>query len=298
MEEGAEETEQPGLCSITVRLSAYACKTGFKTLCHASFQRALRAFHKESADVSKRAVIVHYHLFKNAGSSVDKILQENFPESWAEVEGPHSAKLSPEGLLDFIRQNPTLEAVSSHTAVVSVPQTEDIDIIPIIFVRHPVDRIRSAYQFERTQDVQTPGAVQAKKGDFADYMNWRLSTPTLWQVKNFHAQRLKDFNGFTPAHNAVAVEKAAFAALEHFPMIGLVEHFEASMAVYRDIIGLNFPDFKIFKAQENRTADPQMGLDDNLSTFAEAIGQDVYDRLVELNQTDLALHARLKLRFS
>jgi len=258
----------------------------------------LSALSKESAGVSKRTVIVHYHLFKNAGSSVDKILRENFPNSWAEIEGVGNTKLEPPALLDFIRKAPHLNAVSSHTAIVQVPQIEDINILPIIFMRHPIDRIRSAYQFERNQDVETPGAIQAKKGDFTDYMNWRLSTPTPWQVKNFHAQRLKDFNGFTPAHNPSAVRDAAFAALEHFPMIGQVEKFNASMSVYRDIIGLHFPDFEIFAAQENTTTDPEKGLTENLAMFADTIGQDTYDQLVALNDMDFALYNRLSLRFT
>ena len=33
-----------------------------------------------------RTVILHYHLFKNAGTSVDRLLQRNFPDAWATRE--------------------------------------------------------------------------------------------------------------------------------------------------------------------------------------------------------------------
>ena len=102
--------------------------------------------------MSKRPVIVHFHLFKNAGTSVDRILQRNFGDRWIEIEGPNNKKLTQDALIDFIRGNPQYDAISSHTAVVSVPQYDDIEIIPIFFYRHPIDRIRSAYDFERKQD--------------------------------------------------------------------------------------------------------------------------------------------------
>src|SRR3546814_12165467 len=36
-----------------------------------------------------RTVVLHYHLFKNAGTSLDKVLQENFGEKWVTREFPH-----------------------------------------------------------------------------------------------------------------------------------------------------------------------------------------------------------------
>ena len=167
--------------------------------------------------MSKRPVIVHFHLFKNAGTSVDKILQENFGERWIEIEGPNNRKLDPEDLIAFIRDNPQYDAISSHTAVVTVQEYEDIEIIPIFLLRHPIDRIRSAYDFERKQDAQTPGSIKAKEGDFNYYMDWRLSTPSPWQVSEFHAFRLKDFHDFTPAKQTQLFLPRAQKALDALP---------------------------------------------------------------------------------
>ena len=86
--------------------------------------------------MSKRPVIVHFHLFKNAGTSVDRILQRNFGDRWIEIEGPNNKKLTQDALIDFIRENPQYDAISSHTAVVSVPQYDDIEIVPILSLIH------------------------------------------------------------------------------------------------------------------------------------------------------------------
>lgn len=248
--------------------------------------------------MSRRPVIVHYHLFKNAGTSVDEILQKNFPRSWVEFESPKGHRLPAEELLKFIRDNPKIEAVSSHTAVLSDHRSEDIDIIPLIFLRHPIDRIRSAYDFERQQDADTPGAIQAKQGDFSDYLTWRLSRPTPWQVQNFHAMRLKDYHGFTPAKKTDIITECAHQAIETLPHVGLVEHFDRSMEIFRDIIGLRFRDFEVFPVQANRTTQRGVNLQRNLAKFVDRVGLATFEKLVELNRIDLALYATLRRRFA
>lgn len=247
--------------------------------------------------VPKRPVIVHFHLFKNAGTSVDTILQHNFPTSWAEIEGPDGKKLDPDDLADYIRANPHLNAVSSHTAVVSVPSYEDIEILPIFFVRHPIDRIRSAYDFERKQDAQTPGAIKAKQGDFAHYMEWRLSTHAPWQVMNFHAARLKDFHTFTPMKQMELHQQRCFDAINALPVVGLVENFDQSMSRFQSVIQPHFPKFKIFSAVANPTAAPGTGLDANMAKFEERIGQLVYDKLCQINALDFELYEYVKGQF-
>ena len=240
--------------------------------------------------MSKRKIIVHYHLFKNAGTSVDEILKDNFGEFWAEIEGPNNRKLDPEPLLDYIRENPELKAVSSHTAVVSIPETEDIEIIPIFFMRHPLARIRSAYDFEKKQDVQTPGAIKAKEGDFQFYMDWRMSTPTPWQVSNFHAFRLKDFHTFTPAKQTQLFLERALKAIEALPVIGLVEDFDRSMEDFAALIRPTFPEFKTFSVVANTTSNPSMSLAGKLKAFEDKIGTEAYQKLLEINAIDFELY--------
>ncbi|MEM7491949.1 MAG: sulfotransferase family 2 domain-containing protein [Pseudomonadota bacterium] len=245
--------------------------------------------------MEKRPVIVHFHLFKNAGTSVDRILQNNFGEGeWAEIEGPDNKKLDPAPLVEFIRENPALKAVSSHTAVVSVPEYDDIELLPIFFVRHPIDRIRSAYDFERKQDADTPGAKRAKEGDFESYLDWRLSTPAPFQVTNFHAARLKDFHEFTPARQQHLFLPRAKTAMDALPFIGIVEDFDASMARFAEFLRPYFPEFKASSERENTTAPGGHSLNDNLTAFKNRIGADVYAKLEQINEIDFELYELAK----
>lgn len=245
-----------------------------------------------------RPVVLHFHLFKNAGTSVDRILKQNFKDAWAEIEGPNRKKLDSDDLLAFIRSNPKLRAVSSHTAVITLPKVDDIVFIPICFVRHPIDRIRSAYEFERTQNAQTPGAIQAKKGSFIDYMEWRLSNPPSWQVSNFHAQRFKDFAQFTPARNMELVTERAKHAVNAMPWLGLVEEFDRSMETFAETIRPYYSGFKTFRANDNRTTPQGSTLHDNLQLFRESIGAETYGKLEEINALDFELYDMVKKRFA
>ena len=244
--------------------------------------------------MAKRPVIVHFHLFKNAGTSVDKVLEKNFGENWTEVEGPNNKKLTPEALVAFITDNPKYQAISSHTAIVSVPEMDDVEIVPIFFFRHPIDRIRSAYDFECKQDVQTPGALKAKEGDFKHYLDWRLSTITPWQVSEFHAFRLKDFHTFTPAKQKKLFLPRAKKALDSLPFVGLVEDFSGSMARMETYIQQYFPEFEGEDVHENTTSDRSLRLSQNIDKFKERIGEATFDQLVEANKIDFDLYEYVK----
>lgn len=244
----------------------------------------------------KRPIIVHFHLFKNAGTSVDVILKNNFSSEWAEIEGPGNKKLDPEDLARFIRENPNLKAISSHTAVISTPAYDDFEIIPIVFIRHPIDRIRSAYDFERVQDAQTPGAIKAKEGDFKHYLDWRLQCPAPWQITNFHASRLKDFHVFTPALQLRENKERSLMALQALPFVGIVEQFDRSMEKFSEIIQESFPSFQCFSTQANTTSDPSASLKENLDKFKKRISKPVYKQLCEINDIDFELYEHVKSR--
>lgn len=248
--------------------------------------------------MSKRPVIVHFHLFKNAGTSVDRILKDNFGDRCGSVERENSKKLVADTLVKFIRDNPELKAVSSHTAVVSLPLLDDIEIIPIFFMRHPIDRIRSAFSFERNQQANTPSAIKAKEGDFAHYMKWHFSTGAPGQVSNFHARRLKDFHTFTPNRQVQFFEPRAMAALEALPCVGLVEKFDESMARFESLIQPHFPEFRAKSAWENRASGSETSLTDNLAAFEAEIGAEIYQELLDVNAIDFSLYNFIKAQFT
>src|SRR3954453_1717672 len=58
-----------------------------------------------------RSVLVHYHIFKNAGSSVDFALVRSFGSGWASFEGRHAEDVqTSEQLRRFLEDRPEIVA--------------------------------------------------------------------------------------------------------------------------------------------------------------------------------------------
>ncbi|MBT4853693.1 MAG: sulfotransferase family 2 domain-containing protein [Halieaceae bacterium] len=98
---------------------------------------------------SKRSVIVHYHSFKNSGTSFDELLTANYKDDHLCFDGPFPYTMfNQQELLKVIRRNPSKVAFSSHSIRLPVPTDLDHNAVAAIFVRHPILRIRSVYGFE------------------------------------------------------------------------------------------------------------------------------------------------------
>ena len=116
-----------------------------------------------------RNIILHYHLFKNAGSSIDAILKNNFKDKWVTREFEGMVDNSKE-VTQWIQNHPDSIAFSSHTMNGPIPKIDDVNIISIAMIRNPIDRIISAYNFERQQKATTWGAQLAKNATFEEYV--------------------------------------------------------------------------------------------------------------------------------
>jgi len=97
----------------------------------------------------KRSVIVHYHTFKNSGTSFDELLTANYQDAHLCFDGPFSyTQFNQQELLKVIRRHPNKIAFSSHSIRLPVPTDLEHNAIAALFVRHPILRIRSVYGFE------------------------------------------------------------------------------------------------------------------------------------------------------
>ena len=175
-----------------------------------------------------RTAIFHYHLFKNAGTSFDRILKTNFPDTWVTAEFETASGNNTPAVEDWIRASPTARAYSSHTAVGPLPQVADVTLVPVLFLRDPVERIASAYRFERKQQADTWGAELAKQHDLEGYVRARLARVNDRQCRNFQTARLASL---VPG-SAPELERArqALVLLQTAGMVGRVEAFDHAMA--------------------------------------------------------------------
>lgn len=194
----------------------------------------------------ERTVILHYHLFKNAGTSVDQILKQNFGDRWVTREFPTQGFNNSELLADWIRSDPDAVAFSTHTGFGPIPKIKGVRVISVMMLRDPLARIRSAYRFERKQEADTYGANLAKTTDFEAYVRTRLESPDDRQCRNFHAHRLASIvPGQTPE-----IDRAR-SAMQIVSVLGDVAEFNAAMTKLAAAIADFYPDFKWTSVQAN-----------------------------------------------
>jgi hypothetical protein len=233
--------------------------------------------------------IVHYHLFKNAGTSVDEMLKRNFGAQWVEKEFAAPQNRSNCDLVgEFLRERPELVALSSHTALLPTPKIDEL-ILPIIFVRHPIIRISSAYAFERRQDAQTFSAVLAKETDFAGYVRGLLDRPEHRGAKSFQTYRL----AFNEPESSDSELVRALRALSSLPLVGLVEAYESSVRQLEQLVKPYFPGFESVIVRKNVSKSRLSTIEEELRSIEHQLGTELYAELLENNRDDLELFSKV-----
>ena len=227
-----------------------------------------------------RTVILHYHLFKNAGTSLDQILQRNFGDRWATREFPARPGGNTAEVEAWIRDTPEASVFSTHTALGPLPQVEGVRIVSVMLLRDPIDRIRSAYRFEHRQEADTWGAKLAKEHDFEGYVRARLARPGDRQCRNFQTHRLASM---VPG-DAPELERALEAA-RRITVLGNVADFDDAVQRLAAEIGDLCPDFAW-------TRDTKANVSKQ-STSGEASNPAFDALLQEANADDLAVLARV-----
>jgi len=248
-----------------------------------------------------RTVIVHYHIFKNAGSTFDSMLEATFGAQWANFDKPQAAAyITPSEMGEFIVSHPDLAAVSSHHAVLPLPEIPGVTILPALFLRHPLDRARSVYDFERRQGIEagpvSKGAEQAAKMSFAEYLRWRLDATVNGVVANFQTVRLIHDPKFNRHKLTEDDFQLAWRRLRELPFIGLVEDFDLSVNRFSILTNnhkIKFTSNYSLKNQSQR----ESNLNERLKKMKLELGEMIWRELVLRNEMDIRMYELSKLEY-
>lgn len=248
-----------------------------------------------------RHIVLHYHIFKNAGVTLHALLRDNFgAAACTRLEGDIPRRILPaERLLEHVRAHPQLRALSSHQARLPVPQAPDIMFHPLLFLRHPIDRVGSVYAFERSQPAHSAslGAAIAAERDLAGYVRWRLEDGNGSVIRNFQTVHLS--SNFDDMRSAVATEAdlaVAIEQLQQLPFFGLVERLPESLAWMQAQLRPFFGELGLAHAAHNASRGRAATLDQRLAAIRRALGPDLHARLLECNRLDQMLYAEASRR--
>jgi hypothetical protein len=235
-------------------------------------------------------------MFKNAGTSIDKLLFDNFGKGF--VDHREDVKMQHGGqayLVDFIQKNKKIKALSSHRLPLPLDPVPEIDFLIVIMLRHPIIRVGSVYRFERIQRRDTPGAIAAKKYNFQDYIRWRLDNRPV-VISNYFVHYC---TRTLPVNTSLKDRyQSALHFSEHSAFTGIVEFFDSSMIMLQKKLEASGCKIIIKNVRENITDARDEPLEHKVSKIKTELGSALYDELVDANNFDLALYNSLVERFS
>jgi hypothetical protein len=95
-----------------------------------------------------RFLILHYHIFKNGGSTITSILEREFRNGFATVHGPDDVSVVDQAsLAHFVADHASIQAISSHHLRYPKPVLPDTIVFDCCFLRNPLDRLQSLYSY-------------------------------------------------------------------------------------------------------------------------------------------------------
>ncbi|WP_439107241.1 hypothetical protein [Congregibacter sp.] len=228
-----------------------------------------------------RHIILHGHIFKNAGTTFDWSLSRSFRDGFMDHRDNQAMiQQRAKHLAMVIASTPDLMALSSHHLCYPLPQPPKVKFHTAYLLRHPIERIQSVYAFERKQDADTPGAIAAKEKDFVAYVAWRMEEEVPRTIRDYQTSYIAGFH-----HRHVkSTEPAdwlqrALHHLEFLDCVGVVDRYDESMVVFEHYLAPYFPDIDLAYVRQNVTQQ---------STVEEAIDTRVHKTLDKLG--DLAAH--------
>ena len=99
---------------------------------------------------SARFVLLHYHIFKNAGSTIEYGMRRCFGKRFATLHGPDpNSILRGEDVAAFLTSHQEIAAISSHHVKYPKPVAPGAIVFDVCVLRDPLERLRSVYQHFR-----------------------------------------------------------------------------------------------------------------------------------------------------
>ena len=243
-------------------------------------------------ETEPRTIIAHGHIFKNAGTSFDWSLRKNFHKGFIDHHDNDQMRRGGASFLgNILEANQGLQAIASHHLYrwMPLPELPGVTVIPCFFVRHPIDRVRSVYTFERHQKSDTPGAIHAKKLNFQDYIIWRLNHKGGGVVMNYQIRYCSGRKGFA-IDDALIATTANFLSTE--ALTGIVDRYDESMVYFEDALQGYFPKIDLSYVRQNVSKGglSPLSMEDKATAVLRELGTEAA-ALEESNRGDLELYA-------
>ncbi len=245
----------------------------------------------DSQSEVRNAIIIHNHLFKNAGSTIDWALKRSFGSSFVDHRDDDLMRKGRSYLGPYLESDENIKAISTHHLNFPLPAVENIHLLVMTMFRHPIERVTSVYNFERKQTCNsTPGVIHARKFSMGKYIDWRLKPEVGSTIRDFHSRRMLPYKKACNEPVSSSELRLVEESVKKSGMIGIVEKFDESMVLFEEEIKVHFPTVDLSYALQNIGQNPNVKQVERLRKLKVEIGEATYSLLEESNQSDLTLH--------
>jgi hypothetical protein len=238
----------------------------------------------------ERVVFLHYHLYKNAGTSIDRVFEKVCgPTFYLEAQDPEES-VSNEAVLNLLRERPDLSYISSHALKPPRPSVPGCHLIDIVFLRHPIDRFGSIYEFSRADATKSgPTALAARRFRLPEFAAW-MANETPWNFFDPQTTLMGNGGDFFYPPNEWVFENAMRRAMQ-VRVLGTVELFSQSMRAANYYLRGVRPDIDLVPPAErvNAVISRPRTLGERVRLIREAMGPKGFERLEEALSFDFRL---------
>ena len=241
-------------------------------------------------------ILLHCHLFKNAGTTIDWALKRSL--GWGFVDHRRDRAML-KGGMRYVEKYLTLKAyvmaVSSHHMPFDPGyESQRFRYWHIIMLRDPIARCASVYQYEKIQPPVSLGARMAKKHDMRGYFHWRMQDDAPVVIRNFQTRYLAGRKHPARKLQDLDFDTARIRARLPNVLVGFVERFDESMVLFESILREHFQKLDLAYVKQNQNhARPE----DSIAYLREALGEALFLRLNAENALDLRLYEALAAEF-
>jgi len=244
-----------------------------------------------------RFLIVHYHIFKNGGSTLACILKREFQNAFATIHGPDDVSvLDPACLADFVSRHMSIQAISSHHLRYPKPIIPNTIIFDCCFLRNPLDRLQSLYLYFQRIDSDDPLCRLARQEHVRSFFE-KLMDRAPHLISNVQVTMLALGGAFTRPVDFPDVDTAA-DVVGKMAIPGLLEKFDESLVAAEYFLKPAFPRLRLDYRPQNVGRPLGANSADRQEWLRHSWGSDLYGMLERVNQCDLELCRRTEREIS
>jgi hypothetical protein len=242
----------------------------------------------------KKNILIHSHIFKNAGSTLDSVLKRQFLTSFCLHTDDEVLINGGNDYLDsLLNSNPEILAFSSHSIFFYPQNSEIYNYITLLMLRHPIERMRSVYEFERLQQPAIHmGSKMAKVLEFKSFVAWYMTGNRPFTIRNAQTIFLSA-NGFENDNMDYKFELAKERLADQNTLIGIVDRYDESMVLFEEELRRFFPNIDLsypqrenvgsYKCEENKDLSQEEKIQDIINELGSGLTEVFYKNSMDLN---------------